>query len=301
MMQPPMPPHGPPPNSPWSKRVPWGVATVPQAGPVDPYRAPPPQPLQPPAHPGVDDRPWRVSTLTRTLGAQLFVGCFAALCIGAFAFPPKDTGYGEPSAADALFQPVSILLALGVAGIVLAINYANAGTLEGTTTWLRRVKPLPQTRISVDEVVYVSRTRPLRVRNKYGHETEQSTLSFTLRTADGRSIQVPESAVHRQPRLLQLFEAAMQQAFMAVGDNLSRGVPLTVGDISLFHDRIALRSGAVIPLRDLSRIQVTIGESALVHAIDRSGRVVAVLPDDALVLQALKALGVPLDEQRVRR
>jgi hypothetical protein len=300
-MHPPATPHGPPPNSPWSKRVPWGVATQPQAGPIDPYRAPPPQPLPPPAHPGVDDRPWRVSTLTRTLGAQLFVGCFAALCIGALGFPPADTGYGKPSAGDALFQPLSVLLALGAAGIVLAFNYARAGTLEGTTTWLRRLKPLPQTRISVDEVVYVSRTRPLRVRNKYGHESEQRTLSFTVVAADGRAISIPESAVHRQPRLLQLFDAAMQHAFMVVGESLSRGQPLVVGDVSLFHDRIALRSGAVLPLRELVRIQVTIGESALVHAIDRSGRVVASLPDDALLLRALPALGVPLDEQRARR
>lgn len=300
-MQPPAPPHGPPPNSPWSKRIPWGVANAPPPEPIDPYRSPPPQIPQPPAHPGIDDRPWRVSTLTRSLGAQLFVGCFAALCVGAFAFPPADTGYGKPSAADALLQPVSILLALGVAAVVLAFNYARAGVLEGTTTWLRRIKPLPGTRISVDEVAYVSRTRPLRVRNKYGHESEARTLSFTLRTADGRSITVPESAVHRQPRLLQLFDAAMQQAFMATGDNLSRGVPLVVGDVSLYHDRLALRSGAVFPLRDLARVQVTIGESALVHAIDRSGRAVASLPDDALLLRALTALGVPLDEQRARR
>jgi hypothetical protein len=299
-MHPPAPPHGPPPNSPWAKRVQWGVATTPQPGPVDPYREPPHQPPQAPAHPAQGDRPWRVSTLTRSLGAQLFVGCFAALCIGAFAFPPKDTGYGEPSAADALFQPVSMLLALGVAALLLVVNYMNAGTLEGTTSWIRRIKPAPQTRIAVDEVVYVSRTRPLRVRNKYGAESEASTLSFTLETADGRSIRVPEAAVHRQPRLLQLFEAAMQRAFIVVGDNLSRGVPLVVGDVSLYHDRIALKTGVVIPLRDLARVQVTIGASALVHAIDHSGRVVASLPDDALMQRALLALGVAVDERRAR-
>jgi hypothetical protein len=248
-------------------------------------------------HPALAVQPWRVSTVTRSLGAQLFVGVFAAMCIGAFAYTPDRT-YGEPSAADALFSPLAMLLGLGVAAIVLAINYSNAGVLEGEAGWIRRVKPAPPVQIGISEIVHVSRTRGLKVRNlNSGAVREARTLSFKVTAADGRTISVPEAAVFRQPKLLQFYDSAMQTAFAAVGQQLAAGTPLVSGDVSLYLDQLVFKSGARIPLRDIAAIQVVVGASAVVRVIDRAGRPAANLPDDQLLLSALAALGVRVDEQ----
>jgi hypothetical protein len=276
----------------------WGAGVGAAYGdqPQDPYRSPPPPPPAP--HAALAAQPWRVSTLTRSLGMQLFIGCFAALAVGAMIHGGDPNQEGGGAASDALFSPLALLLALGVAAIVLAVNYSNAGVLEGGGDWLRRVTPAPPVQIGMSEIVHVSRTRGLKVRNRNtGAVREARTLSFKVTAADGRSISVPEAAVFRQPRLLQFYDAAMETAFAAVGQQLAAGTPLVSGDVSLYVDQLVFGNGARIPLRDIAAIQVVVGESAVVRVIDRSGRQVVNLPDDQLLLSALGALGVRIDEQ----
>jgi hypothetical protein len=243
--------------------------------------------------------PWTVSTMSRAFGSHLFVAGFGGLCIGAFAHGGDKSQPGGGSAADALFSPIALVIALVGMGAVVAYHFMRASTLEGTDEWIRRLKPAPQVKIALAEIVHLTRTRPLKVRNQYGATREAQTLGFTITTADGRSLAVPEAAVYRQPRLLQFYEAAFATALRAVSQLLAASQPLMAGDVALYRDRLAWRSGLAIPLSEIGLVSVRIGQRADVYVFDRAGRNPGVLPDDEMLLQSLRLLGVPVETKRV--
>jgi len=241
---------------------------------------------------------WRVSTISRRLGAAIAFAAGGGLVLGALVHGGDPHKKGGGPATDALFSPLSLGIAAGAVAITVALLWIASARLEGGATWLRRVRPAPPVTIGVGEVVHVTRTRPKLMGLRGRPMKEVAQLSFTVRTADGRSIVVGEAGVMREPRLLQVYEAAMASAIEATLRGLAAGQPYQVNDLSLDGRRLVWRSGAAITLPEIAMVVVEVGTSAEVSIVDRMQRPGALLPDDELLLRVLARLGIPIHLRR---